>query len=86
MKLAKWGNSYGIRLPAVMIKNANLKEGDSINVQFRGENVLEISRDRTKQEALEVIRKLRRSLPDGFKFDREESHDRGYMKKLRVKP
>jgi hypothetical protein len=48
--------------------------------------MLEISRDRTKQEALEVIRKLRRPLPDDFKFDREELHERGYMKKLRVKP
>jgi hypothetical protein len=31
---------------------------------------------RTREEALESIRKLRVPLPPGFKFDREEAHQR----------
>jgi hypothetical protein len=38
---------------------------------------LEISRDLTKLEALEEVRKLRRPFPPGFKFNREELHERG---------
>jgi len=74
MKLSKWGNSLGVRLPAAMVQSENLKEGDTIEVHFRSGRVLEISRDLTKQEE---VRKLRRPLPPGFKFDREELHERG---------
>ena len=77
MKLSKWGNSLGVRLPAALVQSENLKEGDTIEVHFRSGRVLEISRDLKKQEALEEVRKLRRPLPPGFKFDREELHERG---------
>lgn len=77
MKLSKWGNSLGIRLPAAIVQSENLKEGDSIEIHFRGERVLEISRDLSRQEALEQVRKLRRPFPPGFKFNREELHERG---------
>ena len=77
MKLSKWGNSLGVRLPAAMVQSENLKEGDSIEIHFRSGRVLEISRDLAMQEALEEVRKLRRPFPPGFKFNREELHERG---------
>lgn len=79
MKLAKWGNSFAIRLPAKMIQDANLKEGDDIQVRMVNEGELEISRNAAKKEALEVIRRLRRPLPAGYKFDREEANERGHF-------
>ena len=45
MKLSKWGNSLGVRLPAAVVQSENLKEGDTIEVHFRSGRVLEISRD-----------------------------------------
>lgn len=78
MKLAKWGNSLAVRLPAEMIQEANLKEGDDLSVRFVAARVLEVSRDNARQEALEVIRRLRRPLPSGYKFDREEANERGH--------
>jgi antitoxin MazE len=81
MKLSKWGNSFAVRLPAAMIQEANLKEGDSLRVRLVGDRELEISLDTARQEALEVIRRLRRPLPAGFKFDREEANQRGHYEK-----
>jgi antitoxin MazE len=80
MKLSKWGNSFAIRLPAGMIQEANLKEGDDLKVRVVGDLELEISRDAARREALEVIRRLRRPLPPGYKFDREEANERGFRR------
>ena len=76
MKLAKWGNSLAIRIPFHLVQREKLKEGDTVEVVFRDDRVLELSRDRAKLEALERIRKLRRPLPPGYQFNREEVHDR----------
>ncbi|MGH9619619.1 MAG: hypothetical protein ACRD45_07930 [Bryobacteraceae bacterium] len=38
---------------------------------------LEAARDRAREEALESLRRLARPFPPGFKFDREEIHERG---------
>jgi antitoxin MazE len=76
MQVAKWGNSLAIRLPAAVVEALDLKEGDQIEITVAGEREFEVSRDRKRQEALEGLRKLRRPLPPGFKFDREEANAR----------
>jgi len=38
--------------------------------------VFDVSRDQSKPNALARLRKLRRSLPPGFVFDREEANAR----------
>jgi hypothetical protein len=35
-----------------------------------------VTRDRSRQKAIERLRRLRRALPAGFTFDREEVHER----------
>lgn len=76
MKLAKWGNSLGIRIPAAMIRKEKLKEGDPITIQFRGDQVLEISRDLRRVKAIETIQKLARPMPVEFHFDRMDANER----------
>ncbi len=76
MQVAKWGNSLAVRLPAAVVEALNLKEGDQIEIRVAGARRFEIDRDRTVETALEQIRRLRRPLPRGFKFDREEAHER----------
>ena len=76
MQVAKWGNSLAVRLPAAVVEALNLKEGDHIEIRVAGSRRFEIDRDRTVETALEQIRRLRRPLPRGFKFDREEAHER----------
>jgi antitoxin MazE len=75
MQVAKWGNSLAIRLPAAVVEALDLKEGDQIEIRIAGSREFEIERDRTREEALKRLRQLRRPLPDGFRFDRQETHD-----------
>jgi antitoxin MazE len=76
MQVAKWGNSLAIRLPATVVDALALKEGDDIEVYVAGERAFEISRDASVERALERIRALRKPLPVGWKFDRDEANER----------
>jgi antitoxin MazE len=76
MKVAKWGNSLAVRLPAIVIKTLNLKEGDDIEIHIKSSRELKVARDETRQEALGQIQKLARRMPPGFKFDRTEANGR----------
>lgn len=76
MQLAKWGNSLAVRLPSKVVKALDLKEGDNIEIRIAGKREFEIARDESVKKALECIRRLRRPLPPGFKFDRLEANER----------
>lgn len=76
MRVAKWGNSLAVRLPAVVTEALELKEGDDIEICIAGNREFDIRRDQSRQRALERLRKLRRPIPPGFKFDREEANAR----------
>jgi antitoxin MazE len=76
MQVAKWGNSLAVRLPAAVVEALKLKEGDHIEIRVAGARSFEVSQDRNRQAALESIRKLRRPLPPGFSFDRDEANER----------
>lgn len=76
MRVAKWGNSLAVRLPAAVVEALELKEGDQIEILVAGDRVFAVSRDGRKQRAIERLRRLRRALPAGFMFDREEANER----------
>ena len=76
MQVAKWGNSLAVRLPTTVVDALNLKEGDEIKIRIAGEREFEVSRDRSKETALARLRQLRRPLPAGFTFDRDEANER----------
>jgi antitoxin MazE len=76
MQVAKWGNSLAIRLPASLVEALELKEGDQIEVRVAGDKQFEVQRDTTREKALETLRRLRRPLPPGFVFDRDEANER----------
>jgi antitoxin MazE len=80
MQVSKWGNSLAVRLPAAVVKDLDLKEGDEIEISVRDNRSFEVERDRRRLEALEEIRKLRRPLPPGYKFNRAELYDREVLK------
>jgi antitoxin MazE len=77
MKVAKWGNSLAVRIPADVVAKLGIAANEAVEIKVTGENSFEVTRDRRRQEAIEAIRKLRRPLPPGFKFNREEAHERG---------
>ena len=76
MQISKWGNSLAVRLPARVVDALGLKEGDQIEIRIAGDRVFEVRRDQTAQRALSSLRKLRRPLPPGFVFDREDANAR----------
>ena len=76
MQVAKWGTSLAVRLPAAVVEALELKEGDQIEIHIAGTRTFEVSRDQSRAAALQRIRALRRPLPAGFTFDREEAHER----------
>lgn len=76
MRVAKWGNSLALRLPAALVHALELKDGDRIKVHVLGSREFGIARDDSQQQALEKLRNLKWKLPPGFVFDRDEAHER----------
>lgn len=76
MQVSKWGNSLAVRLPAVVVEALDLKEGDQIEIQIEGERQFKVSRDSSRERALDRLRKLRKPLPSGFTFDRKAANER----------
>jgi antitoxin MazE len=76
MQVAKWGNSLAVRLPSAVVEALDLKEGDQIEIRIAGDREFEVTRDQSTQKALDRLRRLRRPLPPGFTFSREEANER----------
>jgi len=76
MQVSKWGNSLAIRIPAAVVEALELKEGDQVELRLAGTKEFEVGRDKSREEALERLRKLRLPLPPGWKFDRAEVYER----------
>jgi antitoxin MazE len=76
MQVAKWGNSLAVRLPSAVVEALNLKEGDEISIRVAGERAFDIDLDRSRERALQRIKSLRKPLPPGWKFDREDANAR----------
>jgi antitoxin MazE len=76
MRVSKWGNSLAVRLPDVIVRALKLKSGDEIEILVTGERVFHVQRDRGRERALARLRALKKPLPKGFRFDREEANAR----------
>jgi antitoxin MazE len=75
VNVSKWGNSLAVRLPATVVEALELKEGDEIEIGIAGKREFVVSRDQSREKALETIRRLSGKFPKGFKFDREEANE-----------
>ena len=76
MRVAKWGNSLAIRLPASVVETLELREGDQVEVHVVGDRAFDIARDNSRERVLARIRAFRKALPADWKFDREEANAR----------
>ena len=79
MQVAKWGNSLAVRLPAKLVAELGLTEGDEIEVIRASRERLEIERKIGREEAIERLRMLREKyvgkLPAGYRFKRSDAYD-----------
>ena len=80
MQVAKWGNSLGVRLPIALVQQLGITEGDELLVvpaaRRAGVPVVKISREPSKVERLQAMRRHRGAMPAGFRFDRDEANAR----------
>lgn len=77
MKVARWGNSLAIRLPAGLVEALDIKEGDDIEIDVAGKRRFEAGRKPDARALLARLRKYRGQIPADFKFDRLEANERG---------
>ena len=79
MQVAKWGNSLAVRLPAKLVTELGLSEGDEIEIVSASPQRLEIELKKERQAAIEGLRKLRTTLrgavPAGYRFKRSDAYD-----------
>jgi antitoxin MazE len=76
VQVSKWGNSLAIRLPAAVVEALGLREGDDVVLHAAGKRTLEVEKAPGTKELLARLRKYRGRLPEDFKFDRLEAHER----------
>ena len=76
MQVSKWGNSLAVRLPAAVVEALGLKDGDHVEIQVAGKQAFAVAKAPGTRELLARLRKYRGRLPENFKFDRLEAHER----------
>ena len=76
MRVATWGNSLAVRLPAALVEELGLKAGDEVEIRATTSRELELARKATREEAMDLLKKFRGRLPADIKFDREEANAR----------
>ena len=76
VKLRRRGNGLWITVPAAIARERNLKPGDEARFTQTGEHEFELSRVRSRTGVVEKIMTLRRAMPPGDGFCREEANGR----------
>jgi antitoxin MazE len=77
MQVSKWGNSLAVRLPKALVDQLGLKEGDELNVVAANSDTIEIeTREARRQRALENLAARKWTLPEDYRFDRDEANER----------
>ena len=75
MLVAKWGNSLAVRLPAELVRELGLKEGDQIELE-RFDGSLQVKRLPRPEEILAELRRFRGRLPAEERLSRLEANER----------
>ena len=75
MQVAKWGNSLAVRLPADLVRELGLKEGDQIDL-LKDDGVVKVRRLPRADEVLEGLRRFRGTLPAADRLSRDDAHER----------
>jgi antitoxin MazE len=77
MQVSKWGNSLAVRLPKALVDQLGLKEGDELNVVSASSDTIAVeTKEARRLRALDHLSKLNWTLPEDYKFDRDEANER----------
>lgn len=75
MQVAKWGNSLAVRLPAELVRELGLKEGDQVEL-IKDDGAVKVRRQPRPEEVLEGLRRFRGRLPASCRLGRDAAHER----------
>ena len=75
MRVAKWGSSLAVRLPADLVRELGLKEGDRIDL-VKGDGTILIRCQPGADEVLQGLRRFRGKLPKDARLSRDATHER----------
>jgi antitoxin MazE len=76
VRVAKWGASLAVRIPAAVTKALKLRAGDEVEIHVGGARRFGLARKPGRDELLDRLRGLRGRLPADFVFDRDEAKER----------
>ena len=76
MQVSKLEDGFAVRLPDSVVEELGLKEGDEVGVYLLPARAVEADPEKRREEALRIIDSLSRPFPPGYKFNREELHER----------
>jgi antitoxin MazE len=77
MQVSRWGNSLAVRLPKALVEQLGLKEGDQLNVVAAKDGAIEVeTNEDQRRRALERMAARNWTLPEGYRFDRDEANER----------
>ena len=64
IQISKWGNSLALRIPSELLKEAQLKEGDSVCATMTPDGAIALRSNKTDRKSLiRELQNLRDSMP-----------------------
>jgi len=77
MQVSKWGNSLAVRLPKALVEELGLKDGDELSVVAARNGAIEVeTKEDQRRRALDRMAARNWTLPEGYRFDRDEANER----------
>ena len=75
MRVSKWGNSLAVRIPAEIVEELGLKEGDDVSFIRQGPNKILVEVPMSSEDRLKWLHANSPLFPADFKFDREKHYE-----------
>lgn len=75
MRVSRWGNSLAVRLPADLVRELGLVEGDRIDM-VKGDGSLLVRRQPRADEVLKELRRFRGTLSRQDRLSRDTANER----------
>jgi len=64
IQISKWGNSLALRIPSELLKEAQLKEGDTVSATMTPDGAIALRSNKTDRKSLiRELQNLRDSMP-----------------------
>ena len=74
MQVSKWGNSLAVRLPAKLVEELGLKEGDEIEMRRATDGAVEIEKRQALADWFARLAAIEPKLPADYTFQRRDAY------------